>query len=207
MNPGMILKLQKRIITNESRWTRKLATDFVVSPAERGAQMNFTTTWMSNRALVLPALLAVLVTVSGCYPTDNQPKTLHMAAFKGNMKPAKGFINNGTSVNAKGPDGESPLHFAVNGDKIDMAEYLLDNGADVNSTGGSGSTPLHSAAWKGHPAIAKLLITRGANVNAVNQMGKTPLDWATEQGNTEVAELIRSHGSILGKKDLGKNID
>jgi ankyrin repeat protein len=169
--------------------------------------MSFTKTWICNRTKVLTALLVVLVTVAGCALTDNPPETLHMAAFKGNMKAAKGFISNGTSVNAKGPDGERPLHFAVNGDRIDMVEYLLDNGANVNGPSGSESTPLHGAAWKGHLAISRLLITRGADVNAVNQMGKTPLDWATKQGNTEVAKLIRNHEGALGNKDPNTIID
>ncbi len=109
--------------------------------------MIFTKTWICNRAGVLAVLLLTLFAVGGCDLTDNPPGTLHMAAFKGNLEAAKQFINDGTSVNAKGPDGERPLHYAVNGDRIDMAKYLLDNGADVNGKSGSESTPLHSVAW------------------------------------------------------------
>jgi len=143
-------------------------------------------------------VLGLVISLTGCDISDNPPRTLHMAAFKGNMKAARKFISNGVSVNAKGQDGERPLHFAVYGNKVDMAKFLLGQGADINGTSSSESTPLHAAAWNGHVAIAKLLIDKGADVNAANKMGRTPLDWAIEQGHTEMAALIRKHGGVQG---------
>jgi len=121
-----------------------------------------------------------------------------MAAFKGNRKAVTNFLSDGIGVDARGPDGERPLRYAVFGDRIAMVKLLLDKGADVNGTNKDESTPLHGAAWKGHLAVAELLIARGAEVNAKNQRGKTPLDWAIEQGHPDVAELIRNHGGDSG---------
>jgi ankyrin repeat protein len=146
-------------------------------------------------------VLGLVISLTGCDLFDNPPKTLHMAAFKGDVKAAKKFISDGISVNAKGADGERPLHFAVYGNKNDMAKFLLDQGANVNGINSSESTPLHGAAWKGHIAVAELLIAKGADVNVTNKMGKTPLDWAIEQGHTEMATLIRKHGGVQGAKD------
>jgi hypothetical protein len=141
-------------------------------------------------------VFGLVIQLAGCDLFDNPPRTLHMAAFKGNVKAARKFISDGISVNAKGQDGERPLHFAVYGNKIGMTKFLFDQGADVNGTNSSESTPLHAAAWKGHTAIAELLIDKGADVNVINKMGKTPLDWAIEQGHTEMATLIRKHGGV-----------
>jgi len=80
---------------------------------------------------IYPIVLGLLMVISGCDLLDNPPKTLYMAAFKGNLKAAKKFIRDGISVNAKGTDGERPLHFAVYGNKIDMAKFLLEQGADT----------------------------------------------------------------------------
>jgi len=137
---------------------------------------------------IYPIVLGLLIVITGCDLLDNPPKTLHMAG-------------DGISVNAKGTDGERPLHFAVYGNKIDMAKFLLEQGADINGINNSESTPLHGAAWKGHIAVAELLIAKGADVNVTNKMGKTPLDWAIEQGHTEMATLIRNHGGVQGEKD------
>jgi ankyrin repeat protein len=132
---------------------------------------------------------------------DNPPSTLHMAAFKGNLKAVKQFIHDGIDVNSRGPDGERPLCFAVYGNRINMVRFLLDNGADINAANDSQSTPLHGAAWKGFRDVAELLIIRGAEVNAVDKMGKTPLDNAIDQNHPRLIKLIRKHIEISTKTE------
>jgi len=132
---------------------------------------------------------------------DNPPSTLHMAAFKGNLKAVKQFIHDGIDVNSRGPDGERPLCFAVYGNRINMVRFLLDNGADINAANDSQSTPLHGAAWKGFWDVAELLIIRGAEVNAVDKMGKTPLDNAIDQNHPRLIKLIRKHIEISTKTE------
>lgn len=146
-------------------------------------------------------LFVWLIVLTGCQPFDNQPRTLHMAAFKGDVQAATTFINNGISVNAQGPDGGSPLHFAVFGNKMDMVKFLLDQGAHINGIDSTKSTPLHGAAWKGHTEVAEFLIARGADLSITNKMGKTPLDWAVEYGHDEVATLIGMHDNTPKEQD------
>lgn len=164
-----------------------------VTETKRDRDIRFKAKQKYSMARFCITISIALIALAGCDLTDNPPKTLHMAAFKGNIKAAKKFVHDGIDVNSKGQDGERPLHFAVYGNRADMVTFLLDNGAEINAPNNSQSTPLHAAAWKGYLDVAELLITRGAEVNAVNKMGKTPLDNAIDQEHTAMADLIRKH--------------
>ena len=144
--------------------------------------------------------LGFTLILTGCQLIDRE-QNLHRAANKGQVKAAKRFMSDGVSVDAEGPGGMRPLHYAIFGNKTDMVAFLIDQGADVNAKDNHASTPLHGAAWKGNAAVAALLITRGANVNTTNERGMTPLDWAIEQGHSEMATLIRKHGGVPGEQE------
>ena len=198
-----------RIHSNRAGCPRRLcgpvSSKMIARTGDRGRigdlDMECTMLWQCRISRVCTMMLGLLIMVTGCDLFDNPPKTLHMAAFKGNVKAASKYVSDGISVNATGSDGERPLHFAVYGNRIDMIKFLLDKRADINGTSDSESTPLHGAAWKGHIEVAELLITKGADVNATNKTGTTPLDWAIEQGHAGVATLIRNHGGIRGVTD------
>ena len=64
------------------------------------------------------AVVVVVIAVVGCHITDNPPKSLHVAAFKGNKGAVMSFLKDGATPDARGQDGERPLHFAVYGDRI-----------------------------------------------------------------------------------------
>lgn len=144
------------------------------------------------------ALLAVGLLLSGCYIIDNPPRTLQMAAFKGNKKAVNRFLSEGVSVNARGEQGERALHYAVYGKQESMVKLLLAKGADVDVKNDNGRTPLHAAAWKGYVDIAGTLIAKGTNINAKDNKGMTALDCAEEQGHGGMMELLRNHGAIRG---------
>ena len=64
----------------------------------------------------------------------------------------------GADVNAKGEEGETPLHTAVSNDHKEIAELLIKEGANVNAKYKNGFTPLDLA--KGE--TADLLRKHGA---------------------------------------------
>ena len=142
------------------------------------------------------ALLAIVSLLSSCDSTDNPPRTLQMAAFKGNESAVNRFLREGRPINAHGEDHETALHFAVYGNRKAMVEYLLRKGADVEARNGSGQTPLHGAAWKGFLDIAKVLLAAGANMEARTDNGLTPLDFAMDQKHENMIELLGNHGAI-----------
>jgi len=149
----------------------------------------------------LVALIGTIVLLSSCDIMDNPPRTLQMAAFKGNKRAVNRFLSEGVSINAHGEGRETALHFAVYGNRKAMVEYLLLKGADIEAQNASGRTPLHGAAWKGFTDIAKVLLANGANIKATGNNGLTPLDLAVEQKHEEMIKLLRHHGAIGGAQE------
>ena len=65
--------------------------------------------------------------------------------------------------------GQTPLHWAVRGDREEILRLLIAKGADLNARDNFGLTPLHwttGAATGGYRKAAELLIAGGADGNA-----------------------------------------
>jgi Protein of unknown function (DUF1566)/Ankyrin repeats (3 copies)/Ankyrin repeats (many copies) len=90
--------------------------------------------------------------------------------------------------------GQTPLHIAAFGGRIDIAKLLLANKADVNAKANNGATPLHLAAAKGDKDMVELLVASKAEVNAVDNDGWSPLHSAVVWDHKDVEELLRQHG-------------
>ena len=127
-------------------------------------------------------------------------ESIHKAARVGHIEAVKQHLANGEDVNAKKPDGETPLHIAAYEGYKEVAELLIANGADVNAKGDWGRTPLYRAAMEGHKEIVELLIAKGADVNAMDDFGRTPLYWAKRRKHKETADLLRKHGGKTGEE-------
>ena len=153
---------------------------------------------------------------------------LHAAAAGGHADVVKFLITKDFEVEALSEDDETPLHYAVLGNKQEATELLIASGAKVDS----GETPpLFAAAYAGHKDMVKFLISRGADinkgpqtalhravawwemdavklllelgadVNAQNDVGNTPLHAAINTWWVEVAEVLISHGAKIDLKN------
>jgi uncharacterized protein len=72
-------------------------------------------------------------------------------------------LDNGLNINAIGANGDTALHFAINGrEGPDVARYLIDHGANTGSKNARGQTPLDAAkaSRKDRRDIVKLLSER-----------------------------------------------
>jgi len=136
-----------------------------------------------------------------------EPKTvkapsisIHGAAEEGNIEAVKQHLAAGMDVNAKTPNGWTPLLKAISFAQKETIELLIAKGANVNAKNDVGETPLHYVAFVGQKEIpkeiAELLIAKGADVNAKNVDGVTPLDVAINDdvAEIEIADLLRKHG-------------
>lgn len=151
----------------------------------------------------LIALGIVCMLISGC-------STIHTAAFRGDIDAVKKCIQEGSNVDERGGETETPLMLAVankgpafawsdpiKGD-LNMARFLVDKGADVNAKATDGRTVLMYAIinWRRSPgywidqtnqlAIVQFLVAKGADINAKDHHGgETPLTYASRALNDE----------------------
>jgi len=124
-------------------------------------------------------------------------RPLHLAAKYGYMEIIDILINHGASLDAKDPDGKTPLMTALHNHRYQSARLLLDMGADPDIIDNNGQTALHLVALDKrteHEAninIIETLINHKASMNLVDSSGQTPLMKAIKNmHNIIVNELL-----------------
>ena len=101
----------------------------------------------------------------------------------------------------KGPDGSTPLQWAVY--RQDAAEVgrLLKAGANVAEANRYGATAMQLAAETGNAGILKLLLDAGANADSPNADGQTALLAVARTGNVAAAQLLLKHGAKVDARE------
>ena len=112
---------------------------------------------------------------------------------------AKELLEKGAEVNAKTPDGGTPLHYAAESGQYGLTLLLLQHGADVNARFKTDWTPLHFAAKRGHVDIADLLLRHGAQVNGLEGQA-TPLHLAVQERQRRMVAFLLAHGATVNSR-------
>ncbi|MHB0935529.1 MAG: ankyrin repeat domain-containing protein [Armatimonadota bacterium] len=118
---------------------------------------------------------------------------LQLAATVNKADIIRYLIEKGIPVDARDPQGRTPLMIASDNNALAAARQLLDSGADPKAQDHAGATPLHYALYS--VDMARLLLDRGADVNARDQRGATPLSRATAREDKALADFLRSRGA------------
>lgn len=130
---------------------------------------------------------------------DDGRTALHIAALRGNIKPATILAaEKEINVNAKDENGWTSLHLAVRASKFreEIVTLLLQNKANVDAKDNDGRTPLHLAVCEGRAEVVRLLIDNLADINEQDTLfGKTPLHLAVEKNRTEIIRLLLDHNA------------
>ena len=90
-------------------------------------------------------------------------------------------LDAGADPNAKGKDGQAPLHLAAKSGTSEIVAALIEAGADIEAPNEFGWTPLHEAAAHCISEIVSVLLEAKADVGARNNVGQTPLHLAAQQ--------------------------
>jgi ankyrin repeat protein len=107
----------------------------------------------------------------------------------------------GAAPEARGPDGSTPLQWAVYRNDAAEVKRLLKAGAKVGEANAYGATPMQMAAATGNVQILELLLRAGANVDSPNEEGQTALMAVARTGNVEAAKLLLRHGAKVDARE------
>ena len=111
------------------------------------------------------------------------------------------YLDNDCSVNEKDDNGETALHKACRGGKLEYIRVLIgDKRCDPNIQLRGGSTALHVAVSSDHtvyqqPIVQCLLKSANIDPNLKDNSGQTPLHIAVERKHFEIAFLLFKHST------------
>ena len=164
-------------------------------------------------------LVALIITATGAVSARQEPEgrkaepaaaadSLNSRFFKavsdGDLSTAKKLLEEAPAlVSAKGEDGGTALHVAVQSGNDELTRLLLAKNADANAKGAIGRTPLHVAAYYGNAGCAQLLVAGEADASAVDDEGVTPLHDAAISGSKQIAELLLKAGAEVDARANG----
>ena len=175
--------------------------------------------------IIVAGLLAVILDLPA--RADN----IWEAARRGDAAAVASLVENGTDVNARDDDGQTPLHHAVAQVKlepqripdaekglpegehaftmvpvghIEVIQYLVTKGADVNATDRMGNTPLHHAAFVNTPDVVQFLLDNGAKADVKSSQGINAIEFAKMRQETGMSGGKEMAGKIIGILEKAK---
>ena len=147
------------------------------------------------------ALLAgagLLVGVTAGYGNE---MIMEKAISHNELAAVSNYIASGMSIETiEGNDGQTFLHIAASGNRLEIAQFLVAQKANVNARDNLGMTPLHWAAYKGHRDMVALLLKHHAEINAADINGLTALHLATAYGHDDIINLLLDSGADLNAR-------
>jgi ankyrin repeat protein len=110
------------------------------------------------------------------------------------------LIEEGSKIETKAFNGETPIMTAVRKGYSKAVKALLEKGADPLAVEqGSQQTLLHKASILGYGEIAGLLVNYGVDANVKDAHGNTALFYASRYGNKSVADVLNAVGQSKTK--------
>ena len=131
-------------------------------------------------------------------------QALHAACFAAKKAPGSAVIEclellkrAGADMNARLPNGASPLHVACELHSKEVAEWLLAAGTIADGTTPDGGTPLHVSCQVGAPECARALLEAKAAVDKPRAGGATPLHIACASSQAQCIAVLLQFGASL----------
>lgn len=136
---------------------------------------------------------------------NKKPDELHQAINGGDREKVKRLLD-GATVNARGPDGLTPLMAACASLKPEkqlqeIVSDLLSANADVNAVDKRERTALHHAAGNEHGGIVAKLLNAQASIDAADNSGRAALHYAAEGDAPRAIKALLDGGADINKQD------
>jgi ankyrin repeat protein len=100
---------------------------------------------------------------------------------------------NGSNLNARNAQGETPLIIAVANGQLRVAKILLELNANIDMKDKKGNTALIEAVNTDKLDIVKYLINRGADISITDKKHMSAADYAKIQANADMLTLFKSN--------------
>ena len=176
-------------------------------------------------------LLGLGAVLTGCGEPPKPTVNLYRAVHVGDLDQIKRHLFWGTDVNQPGPDGNFPLHVAVEQGQVAIAKELLKHGAQTDVRDALGRTPLYVALAEGKVPAARLLLNQGAgddlqallfdlvqnesadrdtlefliqngvDINAFGPEGLTSMHVAVASGDVQLTKRLLTAGADVNRVD------
>lgn len=115
--------------------------------------------------------------------------------------PPIGEVVRNLDVNERGPDGSTPLQWAVYDQDVEKVRALIRAGADVNAANNYGANAMQLAAEVAHREILELLLDAGADVDSPNPEGQTALMVVARTGDVDAARMLVKNGATIDARE------
>ena len=130
---------------------------------------------------------------------SNPDQSLFNAVASGNLSDVKKLINKRTDINAKNPEGATPLYIAARNGYENIVKYLVEHNAKIDEGLNDKTTPLYIATRNGYENIVKYLVEHNANINKESNMGITPLAIAAYKKHETLVKHLIEHKAEINK--------
>uniref|UniRef100_A0A3Q0QSM7 Transient receptor potential cation channel, subfamily A, member 1b n=1 Tax=Amphilophus citrinellus TaxID=61819 RepID=A0A3Q0QSM7_AMPCI len=111
-------------------------------------------------------------------------------------------VTDAQALNSCDEQGNVPLHWAVERNKVESCKALLDLGADPNILNTALLSPLHLAVSRGHNILLGVLLSYSStDCNLKGDLGNTPLMLACALNNCEALSMLLKHGAKLCRQN------
>ena len=126
----------------------------------------------------------------GADPDKGNFSPLMWAAYYGNLRLVKMFLESRANLNSRTNEGWTALMWAAERGNLQVIWELLKRGASVNMQNNNGQTALMLAAGRGRTGSVGLLLNKGGDAFVVDFNKKTAADYARSKQRNEVLQIL-----------------